>query len=107
MSRTLSHQRTHLFYQLQKQVHTSTVGPKKKSPLGANGLKAYDAEYERLIKNEHGFSEHEIKHKIADKHGNKRKAQARLKTVERRIQKRSERKNALHNAFKEINKNEE
>lgn len=107
MSRTLSHQRTHLFYQLQKQVHTATVGPKKKSPLGPNGIENYNAEYDRVIRNEHGFSSHEIEHKIADKHGNKRKAQARLKTVERRIQKRSERQIALNNAFNEINQNED
>lgn len=107
MSRTLSHQRTHLFYQLQKQVHTATVGPKKKSPLGINGLKNYDAEYDRVIINEHGFSEHEILHKIANKYGNERKAQSRLKTVKRRIKKRSERQIALNNAFNEINQNED
>jgi hypothetical protein len=103
MSRTNSHQRTHKFYSLEKELRAEFFGPARKALFNEEAWQKYKLAYVQKIENEQGFTPYEVSEKIANRHGNKRHMEARVKTKKRRIEKRSERQEANKLILNEIN----
>lgn len=103
MSRTNSHQRTHKFYSLDKELRSEFFGPARKALFNEEAWQKYKLAYVQKIENEQGFMPYEVSEKIANRHGNKRHMEARVKTKKRRIEKRSERQDVKSFILSEIN----
>lgn len=103
MSRTNSHQRTHKFYSLDKELRAEFFGPVRKALFNQEAWNQYQLAYVQRIEQEQGFKPYEVSEKIANRYGNKRHMEARVKTKKRRIEKRSERQDVKSFILSEIN----